>query len=136
MSQDAILKLVEDNSRVASQYEKAGDATTAAAMRAVANMVACLLRGEDAGTLYPALTEDDRKALYTKEKAIDSACEDFIDAYEQTQDDWEEALAFEDGAHRVITMILRKPKEASLPHWLDGMEKAVKFMRERLTKGA
>jgi hypothetical protein len=132
---DAILKLVEEHIRVAAQYEAVGDATSAAELRGVANLVACLLDGREPGTILPPLTEENKTAIKAKERAVNDACEYFDAENAGKYPDWEEQLAYEEAAHRTIVMVLRKPKEASLPHWLDGIEEAVKLMRQR-TQGA
>jgi len=132
---DAVTKLVEEHIRVAAQYEAVGNATAAAQLRGVANMVACLLDGRDPGTILPPLTDENKAEVRARAKAENDAC-DYFDAEQAGRlEDWEDQLAFEEAAHRVICLVLRKPQAAPLPPWLEGIEEGVKFMRTR-TQGA
>lgn len=124
---EAIQKLIDDHMCVASQYEAVGDASGAAKLRAVANMVACLLDGREPGTILPPLTEEDKGEIRAREFDINSWNESF-DAENAGKYDWEEQISYEEAAHRTIAVILSKPKEASLRSWLRGVKDAVEHL--------
>jgi len=126
---NAVEQLVADHVRVASQYEAVGDAATAAHLRAVANIVASALRGENAGTLYPELTEENKTAIREKAQAVLRAEKKFTIAYDRYSD-WQDQAAYEEAASRTINLILRKPREASLLPWTEGINDAVTFMSQ------
>jgi hypothetical protein len=127
---EVVQKLVEDHERVASQYESVGDSHGAAQCRAVSNMVACLLRGVDAGTIIPALTAENVAAIKDKAQAFLLAENEFnVDG--EKYDDWEDQVAYEEGARRAIGLILDMPKEAKQKPWFHGMIDAIRFMEKR-----
>lgn len=128
--EQALRKFIADHLRVADQYESVGDSTRAAELRAVANLTACLLRGEDAGTLHEPLTDANRATIREKAQAFNVADEAFC-AQEKYPDDWEAQIAREEGGRRVIDMILRKPQAAADAPFLQGMSDGIEFMRNR-----
>lgn len=129
---EAVQKLVDDHIAVAAQYEAVGDADSAARLRAVANMVAALLHGKDAGTLLPSLTDADRAAIKAKESEFQRMEEEFKEvhqgAYDELDDVDYECAHFE-AARRVIDIMVRKPQAAPLKAWLSGIEDAADYLR-------
>ncbi len=117
----AIQQLVDDHLTVASQYEAVGDATGAAKCRAVANMVASLLRNERAGTILPPITDANREEIKQKAHTFDEAVELFCHNHHYPSDDWQDELAYEEGARRALSIAVYRPADARVLPFLSGL---------------
>jgi hypothetical protein len=137
-TRDNIIRAVDENNRVASQYESVGDAETAAAMRGVANLMFAILEGCDNPLLFPEITKENRKEIRKKAKAFNELDEEFAEMFQGTYDehaDWEYKPAHNEAGRRVIDLALSKPKDASLRYWLKGMTDGVEFLNSHFSYG-
>lgn len=130
---ETVQKLVDDHIALAAQYEAVGDFNSAASLRAVANMVAALLEGKEAGTLLPKLTDSDRASIKAKEKEFTQREAEFLERHRGAYDDIgvddpDYETAHFEAARRIIDLVIHKPAAAPPIAWLGGLEDGVEFM--------